>query len=342
MWTNGLVIGKFYPPHAGHQNLIQTAQRQVEHLTVLVCRKLGEQPEARLRSQWLQELHPQAQVQLMDDIGDHDNSQVWADYTLRFLGHAPDVVFTSEDYGVLYAKYMGCDHVLVDRNRQQVSCAGRWIRRAPYAYWQFLPPPVRAYYALRIAIVGAESTGTTTLARDLAHKYETAWVPEYGRLYSEGKWAAQDGKDWRTEEFLHIARMQNQAEDELARLANKVLICDTTAFATAVWHERYLGFWSEEVEKLSAGRQYGLHIITEDSIPFVQDGLRDGQHIRHEMHLKFLTELQARGLKHMIAQGSRNERLREAKKMIDALLPESQPMKINSPETGVTPLRSGR
>src|SRR5581483_9617149 len=51
--------------------------------------------------------------------------------------------------------------------------------------WYFLEPPVRAYYARRICLIGAESTGKTTLARALAEHYQTVWVPEYGREYSE-------------------------------------------------------------------------------------------------------------------------------------------------------------
>jgi len=316
MWDKGLVIGKFYPPHAGHSYLIAAAGEQVETLTVLLCRKAGESPEADLRAMWLQELHPKAQIRIIEDIGEDDNSALWADYTIRFLGYAPDVVFTSEDYGRPYAYYLGCDHVLVDRERRHMPCAGREIRKAPLENWSFLSPPVRAYYALRIAIIGAESTGTTTLAKDLAHELRTAWVPEYGRLYSEAKLDTRESEVWRTEEFVHIAQMQNQMEDELARTADKVLLCDTTAFATAVWHERYLGFRSSAVEVLSEGRYYGLHLLTGDEIPFVQDGLRDGELIRHWMHDRFRAELNSRGLRYLLVQGNRRERLAVAKKAI--------------------------
>lgn len=46
--------------------------------------------------------------------------------------------------------------------------------------------------------------------------------------------------DWCTEDFLHIASVQNANETEQARLCNRILVCDTDSFATSIWHERYM------------------------------------------------------------------------------------------------------
>ena len=86
----------------------------------------------------------------------------------------------------------------------------------------------------RVVIIGSESNGTTTLARALAAHYRTVWVPEYGRTYSEGR--QHVAQPWRSDEFVHIATEQIRMEDAIARLANKVLICDTDAFATSIWN----------------------------------------------------------------------------------------------------------
>ncbi len=79
---------------------------------------------------------------------------------------------------------------------------------------------------------------------------QTAWVEEYGREYSEMK-LAQNDPDWRTEEFTAIAEEQTRREDEAARRANRVLICDTNAFATVLWHRRYMGSHSHAVEEIA-------------------------------------------------------------------------------------------
>ena len=139
---------------------------------------------------------------------------------------------------------------------------------------------MRQFYVKRICIVGAESTGKTTLAQKLAEHYRTNWVPEYGREYCVEKW--KDGNitdDWLSEEFVTIAAEQARREDRAARSANKVLICDTDPFATSIWHERYLRRQSAEVETIANNRRYDLYLLTGTEIPFVQDGLRDGEHI---------------------------------------------------------------
>ena len=174
--------------------------------------------------------------------------------------------------------------------------------------WEFIDPPVRAWFAKRVVVVGAESTGTTTLARDLARALETEWVPEYGREYSEKKQAAGD-EVWRSEEFLEIAREQTRMEDEAARQANRILICDTNAFATCLWHRRYMGFDHEPLEEFAKGGRADLYLLTGDEIPFVQDGLRDGEHIRHEMHQWFEAALARQPAPWTCVRGTTRERL---------------------------------
>jgi HTH-type transcriptional repressor of NAD biosynthesis genes len=319
----GLAIGKFYPPHRGHKFLIETALRHVDHLDVLVCVRADQTISGDLREQWLREIHPSAHVLAIDDIGHDDDSEVWAKYTLRILGQPPDIVFTSEDYGESYARCLGCTHFPVDRERQRVPVSGTQIRSDPFSNWEFLEPCVRAYFAQRICIVGAESTGTTTLAQDLADHYRTVWVPEYGREYCEQLvFSAVDlwNYKWKSSEFLHIAREQRKREDEAARQANRILICDTDALATGIWHERYLGTRSPEVAELARKAKYALYILTDCDIPFVQDGLRDGESIRQWMTRRFEEELAAQRVPWMKLSGSREHRLQRASQKIGELL----------------------
>jgi len=182
---------------------------------------------------------------------------------------------------------------------------------------------VRAYYVKGICVVGAESTGTTTLAQDLAAHYATVCVPEYGREYYERKLAtagAMDALGWKSEEFVHIAQTQCQIEDEAAQSANRVLICDTDALATSIWHERYVGAHCDAIDAIARSRRYDLYIVTNSDIPFVQDGTRDGEHIRQWMTNRFREELIGRRLPWISVSGTREERLRAAAFAIDPLL----------------------
>ena len=84
------------------------------------------------------------------------------------------------------------------------------------------------------------------------------------------------------------------------------------AFATVLWHRRYLGHHSPQVAEVARRGPCDLYLLTGDEIPFVQDGLRDGEHIRHEMHRWFEEALTAQPVPWRLLRGSPGERFREA------------------------------
>jgi nicotinamide riboside kinase len=115
---------------------------------------------------------------------------------------------------------------------------------------------------------------------------------------------------WRTEEFSRIAEEQTRREDAASRQANRVLLCDTNAFATVLWHRRYMGGHSQATEEIARRGKCDLYLLTGDEIPFVQDGLRDGEHIRHEMHGWFEHALAKQSVPWQIVCGSHETRMR--------------------------------
>jgi HTH-type transcriptional regulator, transcriptional repressor of NAD biosynthesis genes len=322
-FERGVVIGKFYPPHRGHKFLIDTATSQAKQVTAIVCERTTDEIPGEIRAQWLRETHPALDVLVVEDRYDPDDSKLWADNTVRWLGWVPDVVFTSEDYGERYAEFLGCTHILVDRERTTVPCSGTAIRNDPSSNWEFIEPPVRAWFAKRVCVLGAESSGTTTIAEALAAHYRTAWVPEYGRDYCAEKYA-RDDRNWRTEEFTTIALEQSRREEAAARRANRLLICDTNAFATGLWHRRYLGSESDELKQIAGMVKCDLYLLTDTDIPFVQDGLRDGEHIRQEMHSWFISALNRQRTRWHMLSGPLEVRLKKAVRFIDALFRNSR------------------
>lgn len=321
--TLGFIVGKFYPPHRGHKHLIESARRQVDHLVVLVAAHPSQRISGAQRVAWLRAIHPDCDVRWVPDTLP-DESQAWADFTVNYLGRAPDVVFTSEDYGEPYARAMGCRHVSVDRDRTTVPISATAIRRAPLDQLEFLEPCVRAWFVRRVVLLGAESTGKTTLAERLARHFGTAWVPEYGRAHWEQKLAGRSIDDpppaWSPDEFLHIAQEQQRREDQAARTANRVLICDTNAFATGTWHERYQRTRDPRVDEVGSRDRAHLYLLTAPDVPFVQDGFRDGELIRDWMHSRFLEQLQAGPVTFHELRGSYSARVAEAVRRVDELL----------------------
>ncbi len=340
---HGLVVGKFYPPHAGHHHLIDTAARACERLTVLVAASPRESIPIMLRAAWLRERHTDPHVHivpLVDDVAvDYDSETVWAAHVEIFRtgvgGQPVDAVFSSEEYGAELARRFDAVHVPVDPARGRFPVSGTAVRHDPVATWEWLSPPVRAHLARRVVVVGAESSGTTTLSRALADHFAacggvwapTRWVPEYGRLYCEEKVAlAGPGRwigdlEWTSEEFTTIAERHAAFEDAAARTGSPLLVCDTDAFATSLWHERYLGSLSPAAERVHSRTRHDLWIVTDTAgVPFEQDGWRDGESVRERMGARFVEELSQRGLPHLLVSGSREDRLAAAVKACDELI----------------------
>ena len=321
--TLGFIVGKFYPPHHGHKYLIDTARRQVDRLIVMIAHHPSQTIPGELRRAWLEEIHPDCEIHLVPDELEVDSRQ-WADFTVRYLGRPPDVVFTSEDYGPEYARLMGARHVMVDHARAEIRVSGTLIRSAPLEHLEFLEPCVRAHFVRRVVLIGAESTGKTTLAQHLAERFDTTWVPEYGREHWEKKVVGLSMSDpfpnWSHEEFVHIAVEQQARENRLAREANRVLICDTNAFATGTWHERYYNHRDIRVDAIGAADKVDLYLLTAPDVAFVQDGFRDGEKIRDWMHEAFRTQLARGPTPWRLIVGPYEERFEAAEAAVVALV----------------------
>jgi HTH-type transcriptional repressor of NAD biosynthesis genes len=339
-YRHGLIVGKFYPPHAGHHALIAAAERECERVTVVVAPSTQESVPLEFRLRWLREAHgPRVHfVGVYDDHPiDYDDPAAWELHMAVFRTAAGadrvDAVFSSEAYGVELAARFHAEPVIVDLPRENVPISGTAVRADPVGHWGLLGPGVRGWLAKRVVVVGAESSGTTTLARALARHYRlrggiwarTRWVPEFGRELTERKLAAL-GPDatifdvtWDRADFETVAATQNAMADEAARDGSPVLFCDTDAFATTIWEERYLGNTSEAVRQLV--RAPSLYLLTDDDgVPFEDDGLRDGEHLRRWMTGRFRDELGALGVPHLVLTGNFSQRLRAAVTATDDLL----------------------
>ena len=149
----GLIIGKFYPPHRGHEYLIRTALMQANELHVMVFYRGDETIPGELRAKWLGELFPQVIVHAQfaehrDPYNPADECgwNAWVDEIKRVCDKPFDAVFSSETYGEELARRLGAVHFMVDRQRIVVPISGTRVRANPRACWEFISPPVRAFY----------------------------------------------------------------------------------------------------------------------------------------------------------------------------------------------------
>lgn len=183
----------------------------------------------------------------------------------------------------------------------------------------------------KFIFVGPESTGKTTLCKFLSDKYSTPWVREACRVLAEEKTPNVNENingneinfNFSLQDFIVMANLQNKEEYELSKKCDKLLICDNDSFALTIWCERYLGKYYQEIYDIYSDADYlenkkKIYILTKPNVPFVQDGFRDGEHIRDWMFERFLEELDNKNMTYYIIDSpDYDERLKLAEKIID-------------------------
>ncbi len=173
----------------------------------------------------------------------------------------------------------------------------------------------------RVCLLGAESTGKSTLARALATRYGTLWNPEYGRPYTQIGRPPQ--APWTSWEFTHIARIHCWYEDFLATMANRVLFADTDAFTTAVFHEVYLGTPATGFEDL-VDRPYELFVVCGLDVRWRHDGIREFEEQRRWMQERYLERARTSGCRWLVVEGPLERRVEEAAGAVDEVLAVDQ------------------
>jgi NadR type nicotinamide-nucleotide adenylyltransferase len=315
----GVTIGKFNPPHLGHLYLIQQAASQVEQLFVVLCARAGQTISGEERLSWLQDAAPSNTTVIItsDDLA--ASSEPWARRVLDIVPVPPDLAFTSEAWGPEWAALMGAEHVLVDSARITFPISATKIRADLGSNFQWLVPAARIALARRVVLVGAESTGKSTMAESLARELGTVWVPEHGRWYWEGRRYLED-QSWTSDEFRRIAGAQHRLAEDLARRASRgVVVLDTDALVTAVWHERYLGCADRELEAILPKIAPDLYLVCCPDFEWVQDGTRESDLHRASMHEAICSRALASGRRVEMLRGSHEDRLARALDLVRPL-----------------------
>jgi NadR type nicotinamide-nucleotide adenylyltransferase len=171
----------------------------------------------------------------------------------------------------------------------------------------------------RVAILGAESSGKSTLAAALAARHDTLWVPEYLRQFVEERQRVP-----RESDQLFIAAMQRRLEDEMAAMAapDGLLFCDTTPLMTAVYSGYYFHGVDTGLAALAARHDYGWTLVTAPDTPWEADGLqRESEAVRQLVHQRLIAELARRGIAYALVHGALEQRLAQAEAWLAAAPP---------------------
>jgi NadR type nicotinamide-nucleotide adenylyltransferase len=169
----------------------------------------------------------------------------------------------------------------------------------------------------RIALIGPESTGKTTLAQQLAAHYDTVWVPEQSRDH-----IAQLARPYTLDDIIIIAQQQLNKEHELLDKANRFLFADTELIIAKVWCEDVFNASPEWIMEHLHKTVYDLYLLTAPDLEWIDDPVRENPHRREyffDLYKKHLDEMQ---LEYVIITGEGEERLMNAMRAVERLAAE--------------------
>ncbi|TCD03278.1 AAA family ATPase [Pedobacter psychroterrae] len=170
-------------------------------------------------------------------------------------------------------------------------------------------------YIKKIAIVGPESTGKSTITQQLARHYQTLWVPEYARYYCAALTRSCDLQD-----EINMFHGQCALEDSILAITEReLLFCDTTFLTVKIWSDEMFGETPPVVLEALPLYHYDLYLLMDIDLPWQEDPLRDFPHKREHFMQVWHQELKALNANYVVIEGVEN-RLQNAINAVDNFL----------------------
>jgi len=283
----GITIGKFMPLHLGHELLIEFGSAMMDKFYVIVSGKLTDAIPLKTRYDWvcdfvkLNNLYHVDVIYHIDDsptpidideygtVLDKPFQRYWANEFQIITASATHVI-SSDHYGKAIADTMGIKWLPVDPMRETINISATEIRNNISSNYQYLSDVVKPYYQKRIAIVGPESSGKSTMTKDLSCVYHTVSAHEYGRTISEVR-----GLNLTENDFADIFHGQNELINSASKYGNNVVFTDTEAYTTYLFGKLYLEKDLDYIRRYAiTEQQIDLYIILAPTVKWVDDGNR--------------------------------------------------------------------
>ena len=291
----GIVIGKFFPLHIGHVNLIQRASGIVDRLYVVISYSDDADDLLTSNSRFVKEITPKDRLRfvkqtfknqpnissfLLDENNYSQKGENWEEWARTLKNEIEkreklknkneidwknDVIFISnrngdEEYNL---KHFGSETKSIDKNYIEYNVNSKKIRENPSKYWDFLPREVREHLIPIITICGGESSGKSVMIDKLANVFNTTSAWEYGREYVFEKLGGD-------EEALQYSDYE------------KIVF----------GHQSNVLYAARIVREFVQNYRFDLTILLENNVAWVNDGLRSiGDNDRRERFQNLLKQL---------------------------------------------------
>ncbi|MCR4603996.1 MAG: AAA family ATPase [Prevotella sp.] len=320
-YRTGFVLGKFCPLHKGHLLLIDTALKHVEQLYVVVDNIMDGVIAVSKRMQWVKKEYPQAIVLTQPHPLPQDPSEtpafwnIWGETLLALLPEPIDIVFASEAYGERLAKELNAEFFMVDAERRQVPVSATTIRTDIVRNWDYLSNAAKTDLMTTICVFGPESTGKSTLTRQLASFFGVPYVDEYAETVIRSKKGHLSFEDMEL-----IVRGHHEHIQQAMHLLPPILFIDTDAIASKIWSHELFGKESPVIEDYIAQQHFTHYLLLDVDIPWEDDMHRYRPDNRGDFFLRCKQELAGRGRKYSVVTGTGEARRQNAIALVRQIL----------------------
>ncbi len=305
--------------------MIEFALSKCDILTVLVCSSDEEHISGDTRKRWIDDcfsMQNNIEVKVFEykeselpntSESSREVSKTWSDIFSKLL---PDhsLVITSEDYGDYVAVFMGIQHIAFDKKKELFPVSATLIRHDLFTYWSYLPGSVRKGLAVKVVILGTESTGKSTLTQQLAEHYNCTAVHEAGRDL------IPDSNNFNIDDLQLVAKEHANRIDKATCGTSPLLIIDTDINITQSYSWYFFQKQLEIATNIINSNKADLYLYLKNDVNHIQDGTRLSETHRNQLDISHRQVLNNNDIQFIEIAGSWYERLNIATTAIDNLI----------------------
>jgi HTH-type transcriptional repressor of NAD biosynthesis genes len=323
--TKAFVFGKFLPFHKGHEAMINFALTKCDFLTVLVCCSDKENIPDTIRRTWIQTTFKnenKIEVRTFNyleselantSVASKQVSETWAHI---FKKQFPDysILITSEEYGSYVAEFMNIQHIAFDLPRKLLPVSATAVRNDLFTNWKFLPDSVKPYFAIRVVILGTESTGKTTLVENLSEHFKCGLVREAAREI------IADSNAFSFEDLQVVALEHSKRINQTVLGDCPLVIIDTDIHTTKSYSRFSFGKELEVNAEIYNSNKSNLYLYLNNDVEYQQDGTRLSEAERNSLDISHRHVLKDHNIEIIDIKGNWEQRFEKAVEQINKLI----------------------